>query len=280
MPYLTLANPAKRRRKKKSRRSPAQKRALRKMLAANKAASTPKRRKTRRKTRRTARRTRRSISKTPTPMAKKSRKRSTRRRARRSTVTTTSTTRKTTRRNPAGGSIMSQLKNSFSKENLMLAGGVVLGNVATNYLLKMDFAKKLPGMDGASAAMAKTAYSTLIPVVVAAVTYRYNRPLAQGMVIGALSNAVIGLVSQNSASLPPEITANIAPPALTAQVGGFRSVRGTRGLRALPLTLAAHRGMKAYPTSGLNAYPNARMGGLRNVYSSPSPFNSDAFAKG
>lgn len=186
---------------------------------------------------------------------------------------------------------MSQLKNSFNKENLMLAGGVVLGNVATNYLLKMDFAKKLPGMDGASAPMAKTAYSTLIPVVVAAVTYRYNRPLAQGMVIGALSNAVIGLVNQNSASLPPEISANIAPPALTAGSGtaGFRSVRGTRGLRALPMALAGHpmtmagtrgtRGTRAYPTAGMNAYPNGRMNGLRgDVYASPTPFSSDAFA--
>lgn len=216
-------------------------------------------------------------------MAKKSRKRSTRKRsARRST--------RRARRSSGGGSIVSQLKNSFNKENLMLAGGVVLGNVATNYLLKMDFAKKLPGMDGASAPMAKTAYSTLIPVVVAAVTYRYNRPLAQGMVIGALSNAVIGLVNQNSSSLPPEISANIAPPALTAGsgTGGFRSVRGTRGLRALPMALAGHpmtiagtRGTRAYPTAGMDAYPNARLNGLRgDVYASPSPFNSDAFAKG
>lgn len=181
---------------------------------------------------------------------------------------------------------MSQLKNSFNKENLMLAGGVVLGNVATNYLLKMDFAKKLPGMDGASAPMAKTAYSTLIPVAVAAVTYRYNRPLAQGMVIGALSNAVISLVNQNSASLPPEISANIAPPALTAGTAGFRSVRGTRGLRALPMalagqpmTMAGTRGTRAYPTSGMNAYPNARLNGLRgDVYASPTPFGNDAFA--
>ena len=268
MPYLTLANPAKR--KKKSKRSAAQKRATKKLLALNRAKAAVKaapatKKKSKRKNKSS---NRKSQTKSASMAKNKSRKRSKRSKSKKPT------SKKPTRRpsRPGGGSVLSQIKGAFSKDNLVMAGGVVAGNIATNYLLKMDWAKKLPGMDGTAKETARTVYSTLIPVAVAAVTYRYSRPLAQGMVVGALSNAIIGLVKANTDSVPPDVSANINPPALTAGTSGMRGMH-MRGLRNLPIAMAGTRGLRAYPNG------KTSLAGLRNVYASPSPFNKDAFAK-
>ena len=254
MPFLALHNP---KRKKKARRSAAQKRALRKMLAARKASLAPKRRKARK-----ARRSTRKVSavKTNTTMKRRSRKSSPRRVTARRSKSRRSTSSR--RRRSTGGSPLNQLKASFSKDKLTLVGGVLLGNFATNYLLKMDVAQKLPMVNDK---FGRAAYQALIPAAVAIAVRKKNRTLAEGMVIGGIVNAAVTLLQSQSSSLPP-IAANLLPP----------SSSGVSGFKSLPIAFSGFKSVKAYPNGkSLPAAPRS----VNGVYDSPVPFVTDAFAK-
>jgi hypothetical protein len=75
------------------------------------------------------------------------------------------------------------------RENLSLAGGVILAPIATDFVGKVI---TLPTLG--SAQVSKTIYSLLIPGLGALLTRRFSPALANGMIIGGIANAVVGLV--------------------------------------------------------------------------------------
>ena len=80
--------------------------------------------------------------------------------------------------------------SQFTKrENLSLAGGVILAPLATDFIGKVI---TLPTLG--SAQVSKTIYSLLIPGLGALLTRRFSPGLANGMIIGGIANAVVGLV--------------------------------------------------------------------------------------
>jgi hypothetical protein len=77
------------------------------------------------------------------------------------------------------------------KENLSLAGGVLLAPIATGFVTKTI---TLPTLG--SAQVSKAIYNLLIPGLAAILTRRFSPSLATGMVIGGISNAILGFVPQ------------------------------------------------------------------------------------
>ena len=90
------------------------------------------------------------------------------------------------RRRGGGGRSLKGFVGQFtSRENLSLAGGIILAPIVTNYVRK---AIQLPAVG--NAAVTNTLYNLAIPGVAAIFTNRFSSGLAKGMVIGALANAI------------------------------------------------------------------------------------------
>jgi len=77
------------------------------------------------------------------------------------------------------------------RENLSLAGGVILAPIATGFVGKVI---SLPTLGSAN--ISKTVYSLLIPGLGALLTRRFSPALANGMIIGGIAQAVTGLIPQ------------------------------------------------------------------------------------
>jgi hypothetical protein len=77
------------------------------------------------------------------------------------------------------------------RENLSLAGGVILAPIATGFVAKLI---TLPTLGSAN--VSKAVYSLLIPGLGAILTRRFSPALANGMIIGGIANAVSGLIPQ------------------------------------------------------------------------------------
>jgi hypothetical protein len=93
------------------------------------------------------------------------------------------------------GGAKSFVSQFTKKENLSLAGGVLLAPIATGFVTKT---LNPPAIGAAN--VSKAIYSLLIPGLAALLTRRFSPSLATGMVIGGISNAILGFVPQLQAS--------------------------------------------------------------------------------
>jgi len=240
MKSLMLLNPRKKKRRSK-----------RKASARRTSRRSTRRTTARRTTRRTARRTRRT----------------TRRHSRRAihlkrgkSITVMANPRRRSRRSSGGrmgGSIMSQVKGVFSKENLTVAAGGVGATVLTNFLLsqtKNDGTSLLP-VPKTNPAMAKIAYAVGIPVLGAMLTRKYSPSLARGMVFGGLINGIVEAIKGYA-------------PADTKKALGFSEYLDNTPMSAL-------NGTPGY--SAINQFSNIRP--MNSAFSNSSAFPADAWGR-
>lgn len=173
-----------------------------------------------------------------------SRRRRTRRRSRRNPIAALTNPhrrrrgRRRFRRNPfGGGKIGSTLRNVFGKENLVIAGGAVLGTVATGWILRQPFSANLPGRN---TPMGAIAYAVGIPAVLAAVAATASpklRGLAQGMGIIAAVNLVSTVVAYAQGAIGG------------ATAGTAAYLDAGNGVRALPNRPPGYDGVNAFGQS-------------------------------
>lgn len=156
-----------------------------------------------------------------------------------------------------GGSIMSQVKGVFSKENLTVAGGGVAATVLTNFILsrtKADGTSLLP-MPATNVAAAKIAYAIAIPVVGAILTRKMNPSLARGMVFGGLINGIVEAIKGYA-------------PVETKKALGFAEY-----LEYTPMS--ALNGTPGY--SAINQFSNVRP--MNSAFANSSAFPADAWGR-
>jgi hypothetical protein len=79
----------------------------------------------------------------------------------------------------------------IKRENLSLAGGVLIAPIATGFVRRSI---TLPTLGSAN--VSNAIYSLLIPGLGALLTRRFSPALANGMIIGGIANAVSGLIPQ------------------------------------------------------------------------------------
>ena len=153
--------------------------------------------------------------------AKRNRKNTTRRYKRQTPRTKRRTYMKIRKNRSRGG--MAGVKgfaSQFTKrENLSLAGGVLIAPIATGFVRRTI---TLPTLGSAN--VSNAIYSLLIPGLGALLTRRFSPALANGMIIGGIANAVSGLI--------PQITAQTA----TAQryLGEYLDPRRSMGAYIAP----------------------------------------------
>ena len=153
--------------------------------------------------------------------AKRNRKNTTRRYKRQTPRTKRRTYMKIRKNRSRGG--MAGVKgfaSQFTKrENLSLAGGVLIAPIATVFVRRTI---TLPTLGSAN--VSNAIYSLLIPGLGALLTRRFSPALANGMIIGGIANAVSGLI--------PQITAQTA----TAQryLGEYLDPRRSMGAYIAP----------------------------------------------
>jgi hypothetical protein len=94
------------------------------------------------------------------------------------------------RRSMAGG-VKGFAGQFVKRENLSLAGGVILAPIATGFVGRIV---TLPTLGSAN--ISKAIYSLVIPGLGAILTRRFSPALANGMIIGGIANAVSGLIPQ------------------------------------------------------------------------------------
>jgi len=125
--------------------------------------------------------------------AKRNRKNTTRRYKRQTPRTKRRTYMKIRKNRSRGG--MAGVKgfaSQFTKrENLSLAGGVLIAPIATGFVRRTI---TLPTLGSAN--VSNAIYSLLIPGLGALLTRRFSPALANGMIIGGIANAVSGLIPQ------------------------------------------------------------------------------------
>lgn len=234
MKSLMLLNP--RRKKRRSKRKVSARRTTRRRRTTRKVTA-----------RRTARRTRRSTRRSIRLKRGKS-------------VTIMANPRRRSRRGGlrlGAGSIMSQVKGVFSKENLTVAAGGVGATVLTNFILsrtKADGTSLLP-MPATNVAAAKIAYAVGIPVVGAILTRRFNPSLARGMVFGGLINGIVEAIKGYA-------------PADTKKALGFAEY-----LEYTPMS--ALNGTPGY--SAINQFSTVRP--MNGAFSNSSAFPADAWGR-
>lgn len=161
------------------------------------------------------------------------------------------------RRNPnILGGITGSLKSLISKDNLQLAGGVILSAVLNKQVMAM-VGDKLPM---ASTPLVNTAYQAAIPAITSVMVRRFAPKVADGLVLGGLVIAVNGLLKQ------------FAP-----QFAGFGAyVDGSAPFPTIPFP----SGQELTPTTG-SVDSATRMNasvGYSGIYDSPMPFESNAWA--
>lgn len=243
MKSLMLLNP--RRKKRRSKRKVSARRTTRRRRTTRKVTA---RRMTARRTTRRRRSSRRSFPRTVNL-----------RRGR--AVTIRANPRRRSRRGGlrlGAGSIMSQVKGVFSKENLTVAAGGVGAAMLTNKVLsltKADGTTILPmGTDENTRKAARLAYLIGIPVAGAIVTRKFNPSLAKGMLIGGLINGMIeGLKTY--------------APAFAKQVGFAEYLEYT--------PMSALNGTPGY--SAINQFSTVRP--MNGAFSNSSAFPADAWGR-
>lgn len=100
------------------------------------------------------------------------------------------------------------LKNVFNKDNLTVAGGVVLAQVATSYVFA-NYGDKLPGVKGSDGKVNTSvllAYQVLIPIAAGYLAKRFNQKLAAGLMIGGVASGLSGLVGMIKKPAAPAAT--------------------------------------------------------------------------
>ena len=157
-----------------------------------------------------------------------------------------------------GKGIVKSLRNTVSKDNLQIAGGVIASNLV-NGLVQRQFGGMLP-MNNTT--LGKTAYTIAIPVLASLVVRRFAPKVAEGMALGGLITAVNQLVGM------------VAPQVASGSFGSY--VDSTPPQPVIP-----------YPTSSIGAITgsidsgsrtSASLAGYSGIYDSPMPFQSDAWS--
>ena len=134
--------------------------------------------------------------------------------------------RKNARRGMAG--VKGFAGQFVKRENLSLAGGVLLAPIATGFVRRTI---TLPTLG--SAQVSNTIYSLLIPGLGALLTRRFSPALANGMIIGGIANAVSGLI--------PQLTAGTTAPATTQRyLGEYLDPRRSMGAYIAPRSMGAN----------------------------------------
>jgi hypothetical protein len=125
------------------------------------------------------------------------------------------------------------------RENLSLAGGVLIAPIATGFVKKTI---TLPTLGSAN--ISNAIYSLLIPGLGALLTRRFSPALANGMIIGGIANAVSGLI--------PQITGQTS----TAQryLGEYLDPRRSMGAYIAPRQNASMPTMGASVPNAFNAW--------------------------
>lgn len=113
------------------------------------------------------------------------------------------------------------------RENLSLAGGVLLAPIATGFVRRTI---TLPTLG--SAQVSNTVYSLLIPGLGALLTRRFSPALANGMIIGGIANAVLGLIPQLNAGGTQTTPAN-------RYLGEYLDPRRSMGAYIAPRSMGA-----------------------------------------
>jgi hypothetical protein len=134
--------------------------------------------------------------------------------------------RKNARRGMAG--VKGFAGQFVKRENLSLAGGVLLAPIATGFVRRTI---TLPTLG--SAQVSNTIYSLLIPGLGALLTRRFSPALANGMIIGGIANAVSGLI--------PQLTATTGGGTATTQryLGEYLDPRRSMGAYIAPRSMGA-----------------------------------------
>ncbi len=185
----------------------------------------------------------------------------TKRRRRQTSTPTVKHRRRTRRRNPVAGlrrgrrrgrggmgDPLATVKQLVSKDTLMVAGGAVLGGLATSFVMsrfgpvKMNAAGqvvqkaagefKLPGSDSKYGPLL---YSLLIPVAGAWALHKQQPKLAQGLIIGGAVLLIQNVVNLAQGAFAPRV----------AGTGAYLNAGGT--LRSLPTP--GYSGIKAFSGS-------------------------------
>ena len=174
--------------------------------------------------------------------AKRNRKNTTRRYKRQTPRTKRRTYMKIRKNRSRGG--MAGVKgfaSQFTKrENLSLAGGVLIAPIATGFVRRTI---TLPTLGSAN--VSNAIYSLLIPGLGALLTRRFSPALANGMIIGGIANAVSGLI--------PQITATQTTPA-NRYLGEYLDPRRSMGAYIAPKQNASMAGMGASVPNAFNAW--------------------------
>ena len=158
----------------------------------------------------------------------------------------------------SGGSIASQVKGVFSKENLTVAAGGVGAAMLTNKVLmlkKDDGTPMLPmGTDENTRKAARLAYAIGIPIAGAILTRKFNPSLAKGMLIGGLINGMIEALKTYT-------------PDFAKQVGFAEYLEYT--------PMSALNGTPGY--SAINQFSNVRP--MNSAFANSSAFPADAWGR-
>lgn len=177
------------------------------------------------------------------------RRRSPARRSRRSV--TVYANRRRARRNPpyTGGSVTNRIKSMFSKDNLLLAAGISVGTIGSSLVLKNYGATPPQNADGsygfqlpgyATATTMRTvyqlniAYGSGIPLLAGLAVAKVSPKLAQGLVLGGIANAIIGLYSLMQ--LPSDATNPASPAAPYTDLAAPKTSATGEYLHDYPMT--------------------------------------------
>jgi len=117
------------------------------------------------------------------------------------------------RRRSGGGGGSFRLGSIISKDNLMLAGGVIGSTLLSRVVLA-----RVGGMlPGAAHPLGNAAYTLGIAVGGAYITRRFSKSFAEGLIIGGLVSVVNSVISM---ALPA-----VAPAAVSEYLGGYNATQ-------------------------------------------------------
>ncbi len=161
--------------------------------------------------------------------------------------------------------IGTSLASVFSQRTLLVAGGAVGAGLLTTYVVNR-FASNLPG---AATPLGNIAYKLAIPIAGAFLVKRFNRHLAEGMIIGGAVLAINQAI-------------NTYAPQIPAAISGTGAYLNSNGMRGLPgAYLPARRGVGAYlhgmPHMNASYDATSAFGAAPSVYDSEPAFPNSAW---
>lgn len=164
--------------------------------------------------------------------------------------------RRRARRSSGGALGKLNIRSILSRQNLEVAGGAIGAGFLTTYVVGR-FGASLPGMTNNWVRMG---YKIAIPVVGATLVKKFNRNLAQGMVLGGIITVLNDLL------------ASFLTPAATAATGAYLNATPSSAFGAY---LGAPQAQRRF-TPSYNAV-NSFGASPRSVYASPSAFKGSAW---